>query len=92
MTIVDEDRHVHDADDPPTQSRGLLAFTTSTDHKRIGIAYMVTAFAFFLVGGALAGIIRAQLFNSDSGLVSENTFLSLYDAASDSCTGPPPNP
>ncbi len=25
-------------------------------------------------------------------LVAENTFLSLYDAASDSCTGPPPTP
>ena len=78
MTIVDEDRHVHDTDDPPAQSRGLLAFTTSTDHKRIGIAYMVTAFAFFLVGGALAGIIRAQLFNSDSGLVSENTYDQVF--------------
>jgi cytochrome c oxidase subunit 1 len=78
MTIVDEDRHVHDAGDPPMQSRGLLAFTTSTDHKRIGLAYMVTAFAFFLVGGALAGVIRAQLFNSDSGLISENTYDQVF--------------
>ena len=29
---------------------GLLAFLTSTDHKRIGISYMVTAFVFFMVG------------------------------------------
>ena len=30
---------------------GLLAWLTSTDHKRIGIGYMVTAFGFFLIGG-----------------------------------------
>ena len=46
---------------PRPGPRGLLALLTSTDHKRIGVAYMVTAFVFFLVGGALAMLIRVEL-------------------------------
>ena len=30
---------------------GLLRWLTSSDHKDIGIAYMVTAFSFYLIGG-----------------------------------------
>ncbi len=78
MTIVDEGPHVSAPEDGPRPARGLLAFTTSTDHKRIGIAYMVTAFAFFLIGGALAEVIRAQLFSPDGSLVSENTYDQLF--------------
>ncbi len=32
---------------PGHRPRGLVKFITSTDHKQIGINYMVTAFAFF---------------------------------------------
>ena len=41
----------------------------TVDHKRIGIRYMVTAFAFFLIGGIEAGLMRTQL------AVAENEFL-----------------
>ena len=47
MTTLEERPLV--AEEPPEPERraqGLLAFLTSTDHKRIGISYMVTAFAF----------------------------------------------
>ena len=40
---------------------GLWSWITTVDHKRIGILYGVTAFAFFLVGGIEALLIRAQL-------------------------------
>ncbi|KZE95737.1 putative cytochrome c oxidase subunit 1 [Agromyces sp. NDB4Y10] len=43
--------------------RGLLAsFLTSTDHKVIGYLYLTTSFLYFCLGGVLALIIRAQLF------------------------------
>ena len=35
------------------------SWLTTVDHKRIGILYGVTAFAFFLLGGLEALIIRA---------------------------------
>jgi hypothetical protein len=41
MTVLDEPQV--DEQPEPQPARGLLAFFTTTDHKRIGIAYMVTA-------------------------------------------------
>jgi cytochrome c oxidase subunit 1 len=62
----------------PAPARGLLAFFTTTDHKRIGIAYSVTAFAFFLVGGALAEVIRVDLWSPQSKVVGEETYNQLF--------------
>lgn len=39
---------------------------------------------------ALAGSGGSAVFVDGTWLVAENTFLSLYDAAKDSCDGPPP--
>ena len=77
MTVVTE-RAV--ADDTPEHrpATGLLAYLTSTDHKRIGISYMVTAFAFFMVGGALAMLIRAELFSPGEQVVSEARYNELF--------------
>ncbi|MGQ9864957.1 MAG: cytochrome c oxidase subunit I [Pseudanabaenaceae cyanobacterium] len=36
-------------------------FTFNIDHKVIGIQYLVTAFFFYLVGGAMAALVRAEL-------------------------------
>ena len=36
-------------------------FAFNTDHKVIGIQYLVTTFAFFLIGGVLAMLIRYEL-------------------------------
>ena len=62
----------------PRRATGILAFCTTTDHKRIGIAYMVTAFVFFLIGGAMAEIIRAQLAQPEQDLISEDTYNQLF--------------
>ncbi|WP_434316048.1 aa3-type cytochrome oxidase subunit I [Leifsonia sp. P73] len=40
----------------------LVSWVTSTDHKTIGYLYLFTSFTYFLIGGILALIIRAQLF------------------------------
>jgi cytochrome c oxidase subunit I len=63
---------------PEPASRGLLAFLTTTDHKRIGLAYMVTAFAFFMLGGALAMVIRTELADPGFDVVRENTYNQLF--------------
>jgi cytochrome c oxidase subunit 1 len=46
------------------RSRGqtVVKWVTSTDHKVIGNLYFITSFAFFMVGGLLALIMRAELF------------------------------
>ncbi len=48
----------HDAKPEP---RGWTSWMTTTDHKRIGIMYMVTTFVFFVLGGVEALMIRLQL-------------------------------
>lgn len=45
----------------PLSRNALVSYLTSTDHKQIGISYVVLAFVFFLVGGLLAMGIRAEL-------------------------------
>jgi cytochrome c oxidase subunit 1 len=40
---------------------GLYEWVTTTDHKKIGILYLVNSFIFFLVGGILALLVRTEL-------------------------------
>ncbi|WP_018156193.1 cytochrome c oxidase subunit I [Demetria terragena] len=42
--------------------RTVVKWITTTDHKVIGNLYFITSFAFFLAGGAMALVIRAELF------------------------------
>ena len=62
-------------------------FKVNTDHKVIGIQYLVTTFFFFVVGGLMAMIFRAELANPDmqyvdtqtfNGLVSEHAALMIF--------------
>ncbi|HLY29324.1 MAG TPA: cytochrome c oxidase subunit I [Aggregatilineales bacterium] len=54
-------------------------FAWSIDHKVIGVQYMVTSFAFFLVGGLLAELIRTQLASPDAAfLQSGGAYNSLF--------------
>ncbi|GAA2753756.1 cytochrome c oxidase subunit I [Amnibacterium kyonggiense] len=39
----------------------IVEYLTTTDHKKIGYLYLITSFVYFLIGGVLALIIRAQL-------------------------------
>jgi len=53
-------------------------FTFNTDHKVIGIQYLVTAFLFYLVGGSLATAIRTELATPDPDLVTPDVYNSLF--------------
>ncbi len=70
----------HEAGAPSTHrpARGVLAFVTTTDHKRIGIAYMVTAFCFFLIGGVMAEMMRVQLAQANQTVVGTDTYNQLF--------------
>ena len=47
---------------------GLLEWITTTDHKKIGIMYLLFTVLFFFVGGLLALLVRTQLAWSDNDL------------------------
>jgi len=53
-------------------------FTFSTDHKVIGIQYLVTTFIFYLIGGALAGLIRAELFTPEADVVGFEYYNGVF--------------
>ena len=49
----------------PHATTGFWSWFTTVDHKKIGILYGITAFAFFLIGGTEALLIRLQLARPD---------------------------
>jgi cytochrome c oxidase subunit 1 len=51
--------------------------TWNTDHKVIGVQYLVTTFLFFLVGGALAMLVRTELVQPGADLVNGQQFNRL---------------
>jgi len=56
----------------------IWSWVTTTDHKRIGILYGVSAFAFFMLGGFEALIMRLQLSGPNAGIVSADTYNQLF--------------
>ena len=52
-------------------------FGFSTDHKVIGVQYLVTAFFFYLVGGALAEVMRVELATPDPDFVQPEFYNQL---------------
>ena len=60
--------------DPP----GLWGWLTTVDHKRIARRYLVTAFAFFLLAGVVALIMRLQLSKPDNHLLGPDRYNELF--------------
>ncbi len=57
---------------------GLAAWAGTVDHKRIGLRYLYTGFAFFVLGGLEALLIRAQLARADLRLLDPETYNQLF--------------
>jgi cytochrome c oxidase subunit 1 len=58
--------------------RGFLGFITTSDHKKIGSLYMVTAFAFFLLAGLLAEGMRTQLAVPNNDILNRDTYNQFF--------------
>ena len=64
----------HDVQAAPT---GWLSWLTTTDHKRLGIMYLVASWVFFMVGGVEALMMRLQLAQADNTLITPQTYNAL---------------
>jgi cytochrome c oxidase subunit 1 len=62
----------------PSATTGFWSWFTTVDHKKIGVMYGVAAFVFFLVGGSEALLIRAQLAQPGSTLLSANQYNQIF--------------
>jgi cytochrome c oxidase subunit 1 len=54
------------------------ALLTTTDHKQLGIMYIVMAFLFFFIGGLMALLIRVELFHPGLQFLSNEQFNQLF--------------
>ncbi len=55
-----------------------LARLSSTNHSVLGMRFMITAGVFFLIGGILAMIIRAQLSTPQSAFLGAETYSQIF--------------
>ncbi len=62
----------------PTMGQLAAKVLSTTDHKVIGNLYFVTSFGFFLVGGVMALMIRTELAQPGSQLVSDQVYNQLF--------------
>jgi cytochrome c oxidase subunit 1 len=53
-------------------------FRVNTDHKVIGLQYICTTFFFFIAGGLMAMLMRAELASPGQQFVDPNTFNGLF--------------
>jgi cytochrome c oxidase subunit 1 len=67
----------HEVDHHHGPAKGLSRWLFTTNHKDIGSLYLWLALIMFLVGGALALLIRAELFQPGLQLVDPETFNRL---------------
>ncbi|MBD1860470.1 MULTISPECIES: cytochrome c oxidase subunit I [Trichocoleus] len=66
----------HGSEPKVTHWREYFGF--STDHKVIGIQYLVTTFIFYLIGGVLATAVRTELATPEVDFVSREVYNSLF--------------
>ncbi|MGB5718478.1 MAG: cytochrome c oxidase subunit I [Gammaproteobacteria bacterium] len=66
-----DDHHDHGA------PGGLMRWVTTTNHKDIGTLYLWFAFIMLLIGGAMAMVIRAELFQPGMQVVDPNFFNTM---------------
>ncbi len=74
-TIADALRGVRQA---AATYRGVWSWIATVDHKRIGVMYGVTAFAFFLLGGIEALLIRLQLATPNGEILNPDRYDQLF--------------
>ncbi|MGP3913655.1 aa3-type cytochrome oxidase subunit I [Nonomuraea sp. 10N515B] len=63
---------------PTTKGQVIAKWLSSTDHKIIGHLYLITSFIFFLIGGVMALIMRAELAQPGLQFTSNEQFNQLF--------------
>jgi cytochrome c oxidase subunit I+III len=68
----------HEHDLPPTTS--VRRWFVTTNHKDVGVLYLVTALFFLVFGGVLALLIRLQLLESGGAVLSDAAYNQTVSA------------
>jgi cytochrome c oxidase subunit I len=62
----------------PAYRSTLYEWVTTTDHKKIGIMYLINSFLFFFIGGLLALGVRSELAQPGLQFVADQTYNELF--------------
>jgi heme/copper-type cytochrome/quinol oxidase subunit 1 len=66
------------AETVPSWQRGrVTSWLVTTDHKRIGILYILTSVVFLVLAGAMALVMRLQLAQANADIVSPERYNEL---------------
>ncbi|WP_084965609.1 cytochrome c oxidase subunit I [Thermoactinospora rubra] len=63
---------------PASKGKIIAKWLSSTDHKVIGHLYLITSFVFFLIGGVMALVMRAELAAPGLQYVTNEQFNQLF--------------
>jgi cytochrome c oxidase subunit 1 len=63
---------------PYLDKKGILSWLLSTDHKRIGIMYLVSISTFFLIAGVTALLMRYELIAPGKTIVDAHAYNVLF--------------
>jgi cytochrome c oxidase subunit 1 len=78
MTVLAEREVVHHEPEHHGGPTGLLKWMSSTDHKVIGMNYIVTSLVMFFFAGIMALVLRAQLVSPSGAVVSPQQYNELF--------------
>ncbi len=62
----------------PSLGAFVKRWVTTTDHKEIGILYIVTSFSFFVLGGVMALLMRTNLAYPGASIIDNGTYNRLF--------------
>jgi len=72
--VLDNHGHAHDPHDRHGGYGGIMRWVTTTNHKDIGTLYLWFSLIMFMVGGVMALVIRAELFQPGLQIVDPDFF------------------
>ncbi|WP_020401590.1 cytochrome c oxidase subunit I [Gracilimonas tropica] len=61
-----------------TEEKGLWAWLTTVDHKKIGLMYLGSVTFFFLLGGILALLLRTELLTPAKTFIEADTYNQFF--------------
>ncbi len=77
-SIVLENNEYESYLDYQGKHKGIFAWILTTDHKRIGILYLVSIMIFFAVGVAFGFLMRLELISPGKTIMDPQTYNSIF--------------
>jgi cytochrome c oxidase subunit 1 len=62
----------------PTPKGWLFSWLTTTDHKKIGILYLINSMVFFVIGGVFALLMRTELAKPGKQIFAPHAYNHLF--------------